>query len=61
MESSESFRTAACSMQANGTAPVHSEKEHEQGGLFQVNICRRKLSNHSAAQRLGSFIFHPVA
>lgn len=35
MESTESFRTAACSLPANGAAPVYSEKEHEQGGLFQ--------------------------
>lgn len=41
MESTESFRTAACSLPANGAAPVHSEKEHEQGGLFQVNIHRQ--------------------
>lgn len=40
MESTESFRTTVCSLPANGVAPVHSEKEHEQGGLFQVNIHR---------------------
>lgn len=40
MESTESFRTAVCSLPANGAALVHSEKEQEQGGLFQVNIQR---------------------
>lgn len=40
MESTESFQNAVCSLPANGTAPVHSEKEHEQGGLFQVGIHR---------------------
>lgn len=35
MESTDSFRTTAFSLPAKSTPPVYSEKEYEQGGLFQ--------------------------
>ncbi|KAM3607234.1 uncharacterized protein V6R79_003890 [Siganus canaliculatus] len=35
MESADSFRTAAFSIPTKNTPPVYSEKEHDQGGLFQ--------------------------
>ncbi|XP_070832083.1 serine/threonine-protein kinase SIK1 [Chaetodon trifascialis] len=35
MESTDSFRTTAFSIPAKSTPPVYSEKEYDQGGLFQ--------------------------
>ncbi|XP_038576671.1 serine/threonine-protein kinase SIK1 [Micropterus salmoides] len=35
MESTDSFRTTAFSLPAKSTPPVYSEKEYDQGGLFQ--------------------------
>jgi len=37
LESSDSFRTSAFPITGKVNAPVHSEMELEQGGLFQVS------------------------
>lgn len=41
VESADGFRSPAFSMTTKSTPPppLHSEKDYEQGGLFQVSVC----------------------